>query len=55
MLNRFLRDRRGATAIEYSMIAAFIAIAIIAALTSIGVSLEGIFVAVTQGFTATAP
>jgi pilus assembly protein Flp/PilA len=40
---RFLSDRAGHTAIEYSMIAAFIAIGIIAALTSMGLSLEGMF------------
>jgi pilus assembly protein Flp/PilA len=39
----FFRDRSGATAIEYSLIAAFIGLAIIAGSRSIGESLSGIF------------
>jgi pilus assembly protein Flp/PilA len=37
---RFVRDESGATAIEYGLIAALIACVIIAALTSIGTSLN---------------
>lgn len=55
MIARFLRDRDGATAIEYSMIAAFIAIVIITALTGMGVKLEAIFLAVNAGFDGVAP
>ena len=40
----FLADEAGATAIEYAMIAAFIAVAIVGAVTSLGTSLTGIFV-----------
>ena len=40
---RFLRDERAATAIEYAMIAAGIAVAIIAAVNSLGVSVVGLF------------
>jgi pilus assembly protein Flp/PilA len=40
---RLLRDDSGATAIEYGLIAALIAVAAIAAMTSVGTSLTGIF------------
>jgi pilus assembly protein Flp/PilA len=39
----FLRDEGGATAIEYAMIAAFVAVAIVGAVTALGTSLTGIF------------
>lgn len=42
-LFKFLRDNRGATAIEYGLIAALIAVAAIAALTSVGTKLGGTF------------
>ncbi len=35
-MNRFMRDESGATAIEYALIAAFIGIAITAAVTALG-------------------
>ncbi|MDE2183924.1 MAG: Flp family type IVb pilin [Alphaproteobacteria bacterium] len=37
---RFLRDQSGATAIEYGLIAALIAVVIIGALTAVGTSLS---------------
>jgi len=37
----FLRDQRGATAIEYGLIASLIAVAILAAVTGVGSSLQG--------------
>jgi pilus assembly protein Flp/PilA len=40
---RFLRDRRGATAIEYGLIAALIAVAIIAGISATGTQLGGLF------------
>lgn len=40
---QFLRDEEGATAIEYGLIAALIAVVAIAAMTSVGTSLKGIF------------
>ena len=43
-LSRFLNDEAGATAIEYGLIAAMIAVAIIAALTVFGGSVQGLFV-----------
>ena len=42
-LKRFGRDEAGATAIEYGLIAALIAVAIIAAATSVGTNLSGTF------------
>lgn len=40
---RFLRCEDGATAIEYGLIAALIAIALIAALTAVGTGINGAF------------
>ena len=40
---RFLRDEKGATAIEYGLIAGLVAITIIAALTTFGNSMVGLF------------
>lgn len=40
---RFANDESGATAIEYGLIAALIAVGIIAAATTLGTSLSGIF------------
>ena len=40
---RFLKDESGATAIEYGLIAALIAVGIIAAATTLGNGLENIF------------
>jgi len=40
LLNRFLKDERGATAIEYGLIAAGIALAIIAAVNGLGTTLN---------------
>jgi pilus assembly protein Flp/PilA len=39
----FLRDRRGATAIEYGLIAALIAVAAISAMSSVGTRLGKTF------------
>jgi pilus assembly protein Flp/PilA len=43
----FLRDRSGATVIEYVLIASLISIAIVAALTTIGTNLSAMFAAIT--------
>ena len=43
---RVTRNDSGATAIEYGLIAALIAVAAIAAMTSVGTSLTGVFTAV---------
>jgi pilus assembly protein Flp/PilA len=41
--NRFAKDESGATAIEYGLIAALIAVALISILTTLSGSLEGTF------------
>lgn len=46
LLNRFAKDESGATAIEYGLIAALIAVVIIGALTLVGGSLKEKFTAV---------
>ena len=43
MLRRFLVDERGATAIEYGLIAALIAVLAIGSMTIFGNSLSGMF------------
>ncbi len=43
MLTAFIREESGATAIEYGLIAALIAVAIIGALTSLGTELGNTF------------
>jgi pilus assembly protein Flp/PilA len=42
-LIRFWREESGATAIEYSMIAAGIALAIAASITQLGATVDGMF------------
>jgi pilus assembly protein Flp/PilA len=48
---KFLRDDSGATAIEYGLIAAGIAVAIIGAVGSLGSSLKGVFTTVNDKLT----
>jgi len=43
LFSRFVSDESGATAIEYGLIAALVAVAIITALTTLGTDLEKIF------------
>ena len=43
LILELLRDERGATAIEYGLIAALISIAAIAAMANVGNSLQAIF------------
>ena len=42
-ISRFAQDESGATAIEYGLIAALIAVVIIAAVTLLGTKLDGLF------------
>ena len=49
-LSRFLRDERGATAIEYAIIASGIAVAIAATVTSLGSGVKGLFTSVSSAF-----
>jgi pilus assembly protein Flp/PilA len=46
LISRFVRDESGATAIEYGLIAALIAVVIITALTSVGTSLSAKFTSI---------
>ena len=46
IIKRFVREESGATAIEYGLIAADIAVAIIAAVQATGANLNGTFTAV---------
>jgi len=43
MIRAFLKDESGATAIEYGLIAALVAVGLIGALSVLGSSLKGIF------------
>ena len=43
IMNRLLRDETGATAIEYGLIAALIAVAAISAMQGLGTSLKNTF------------
>ena len=43
MIARFMKDESGATAIEYGLIAALIAVAAIAAMTAVGNGLQDTF------------
>ncbi|GJL90992.1 Flp family type IVb pilin [Hyphococcus sp.] len=55
LINRFKADESGATAIEYGLIAALIAVAIIAAVRAVGGTLSDTFDAVDTGLTNAAP
>lgn len=50
-LRHFLADDSGATAIEYGLIAALIAVGIIAAATTLGNNLQGVFQRIAQSLT----
>ena len=53
-LAKFLNDESGATAIEYGLIAALVAVACIGALTAVGGSLQGIFTMVSSSLSSAA-
>jgi len=46
LISRFVRDESGATAIEYGLIAALIAVVIITALTTLGTTLNAKFASI---------
>lgn len=50
-VSRFINDESGATAIEYGLIAALIAVVIIGAVTTLGTTIRDKFQAVTDGMT----
>jgi pilus assembly protein Flp/PilA len=52
---RFVTDESGATAIEYGLIAALIAVGIIAAATTLGGSLSGLFNKISTKLNVTVP
>jgi pilus assembly protein Flp/PilA len=45
-VTRFMKDESGATAIEYGLIAALVAVVLVTALTAMGTKLSGTFDAV---------
>ncbi|MFC5344203.1 Flp family type IVb pilin [Brevundimonas staleyi] len=47
-VSRFVQDESGATAIEYGLIAALIAVVIIGAVTTVGTKLQSTFKAVSD-------
>ena len=55
LLNRFAKDESGATAIEYGLIAALIAVVIIGALTLVGEGLTEKFTKVSDELKTKAP
>ena len=55
LIDRFLNDESGATAIEYGLIAALIAVMIIAALTQVQAGLTGVFGRISAALDAAAP
>jgi pilus assembly protein Flp/PilA len=52
LFNRFVKDESGATAIEYGLIAAGIAVAIITAVNAVGTDLSGLFGRISGKLTA---
>lgn len=51
LLKRFAADESGATAIEYSLIAALIGVAIIAAVRTLGTTMSAKFAGITNNLT----
>ena len=43
MIRQFIRDQKGATAIEYGLIAALISVAAVTAMTTVGTDLSTVF------------
>jgi pilus assembly protein Flp/PilA len=54
LVHRLIKDESGATAIEYGLIAGLVAVAIIAALTALGGSLDTLFTSVSNEVDAAA-
>ncbi|RZJ43510.1 MAG: Flp family type IVb pilin [Brevundimonas sp.] len=51
-VSKFMSDESGATAIEYGLIAALIAVVIISAVTALGTTIKAKFTAVVDGMNA---
>lgn len=54
-LKSFVKNESGATAIEYGLIAALIAVAIITAVTQVGTDLAALFTGISGSLTAATP
>jgi len=54
-LKSFVKNESGATAIEYGLIAALIAVAIIVAVTQVGTDLAALFTGISGSLTAATP
>ena len=52
LINRFMNDEDGSTAIEYGLIAALIAVAIIAAVRAVGGTLSDTFDSIDDGLSS---
>ncbi len=52
ILTRIIEDQSGATAVEYGLIVAFVSVALIGALTSLGTSFADVLTLVTTTLTA---
>jgi len=55
VLARFVKDESGATAIEYGLIAALIAVVCISAWTTLGTNLQEVFTGIASKLKATPP
>ncbi len=51
-MNRFLRDEKGATSIEYALIAVLVSIVIVGGATLVGTTLRSTFTSVGSAFVA---
>lgn len=54
-LMRFLRDEEGASAIEYALIAAMVAVALVAFVEPINTAITGIFTQISDALAPAAP
>ncbi len=55
LIRKLHRDKKGATAIEYGLIAALISVAAIVAMTALGTSLKAIFGGIAGEITSATP
>lgn len=55
LIKKFIRDEEGVTAIEYGLIAALIAVAIITATTLVGTNLSAMFTAIANKISGATP
>jgi pilus assembly protein Flp/PilA len=55
LIQNFLADEQGATAIEYGLLAALISVVIITAATAVGTNLNAIFTAISAKLLAAKP